>query len=188
MVAIGFFGEKDPKNPNIERFAYKIEIPNMLSYLAFMDVNAYIPGIRDLVHGNETRGIMSYDDRIARGKMSIDALAAYKTAKKLGDDENAEIALKIFNDNFEHFGYGYYFGQDKHLLVPDVKMSFYAFHIMVILGFYFVLFFMLVFLYAYKNKFQKYKWLLWVSIWTIPWCILLNKPVGLWPKSVVNHG
>lgn len=168
LVAIGFFGKKDIDNPNEEKFAYKFEIPDMLSYLAFMDVDAYIPGIKDLVHGNEKRGYMSYEDRIARGKMAIDALAAYKTAKKEKDEVNAGIALKIFNDNFEHFGYGYYFGNDPHLLVPNVKISFYAFHTMVILGFYFVLFFSLVFLYAYKNKFQKHKWILWLSIWTIP--------------------
>ncbi len=168
LVAIGFFGKKNPETPNKEEFAFKVEIPDMLSYLAFMDVDAYIPGIRDLVLGNETRGIMSYEDRIARGKMSIDALAAYKTAKKMGDDENAAIALKIFEDNFEHFGYGYYFGNDPHLLIPDVKITFYAFHTMVGLGFYFLLFFVLIFLFAYKNKFQKRKWLLWLAVWTVP--------------------
>jgi cytochrome d ubiquinol oxidase subunit I len=168
LVAIGFFGKKDPELPNMEQFAFKIEIPDMLSYLAFMDANAYIPGIKDLVHGNEKHGITSYEDKIERGKMAIDALAAYKTAKKLKDEENALLALKVFEDNFQYFGYGYYHGKDPHLLIPNVKMSFYAFHIMVILGFYFVLFFILFWLYSYRNKLQNAKWLLWIGIFTIP--------------------
>ncbi len=30
----------------------KIEIPNMLSYMAFMDANKFVPGIKDLINGN----------------------------------------------------------------------------------------------------------------------------------------
>ncbi|MCF6184824.1 MAG: cytochrome ubiquinol oxidase subunit I, partial [Bacteroidales bacterium] len=80
----------------------------------------------------------------------------------------AETSLKTFKENFQYFGYGYYFGKDPHLLVPNVKMSFYAFHTMVGLGFYFLLLFFLIYMYAYKNKFQNKKWLLWLAVWTIP--------------------
>ncbi len=169
LVAIGFFGnDKDPENPQEKEFAFEIQIPNALSYMAFMDANAFVPGIKDLVHGNKDEGILSYNEKIERGKKAIEALAAYKTAKKENRQDIADAALKAFNDNFEYFGYGYYFGKDPHLLVPNVKLSFYSFHTMVGLGFYFVLLFILTYLFSFKNKFQKKTWLLWLSIWTIP--------------------
>ncbi len=146
----------------------KIEIPNALSYLAFLDPNAYVPGISDLVHGNEKQNIPSYQEKINSGKKSIDALAAYKKAKKEGNKTEAQFQLKIFEEHFENFGYGYYFGKDPHLLVPNVKTSFYSFHIMVILGGFFMLLFMLLVYFMYKNKLPQMKWLLWVAVWSIP--------------------
>jgi len=168
LIAIGLFGDRDPEQPNMENFALKIEIPNALSYLAFLDPNAFVPGINDLVHGNKKHNILSYEERIALGKKSIDGLAAYKKAKKAGDEVNAAKNLKIFEDNFEHFGYGYYFGKDPNLLVPNVKISFYSFHIMVILGTYFLILFILLVYFMYKNKLTKMRWLLWITVFTIP--------------------
>jgi len=168
LVAIGFFGEKDPEVPNREEFAFELRIPNALSYLAFMDPDAFVPGIKDLVHGNEEQRIIPYEERIAKGKISIDALAAYKRAKKSGDEELAATQLQLFNDNFEHFGYGYYFGKDPHLLIPNVKLSFYSFHIMVILGTHFLLLFILLLYFMFKKKLPKMRWLLWIALWTIP--------------------
>ncbi len=169
LVAIGFFGnEKDKNNPNEQKFAFEFVIPDALSYMAFSDANAFVPGIKDLVHGNKEEGIISYREKIEKGKKAIDALAAYKNAKKEKNTALAETSLKTFKENFQYFGYGYYFGKDPHLLVPNVKMSFYAFHTMVGLGFYFLLLFFLIYMYAYKNKFRNKKWLLWLAVWTIP--------------------
>lgn len=168
LVAIGFFGQPNEEQPQREEFAFEIKIPNMLSYLAFMDADAFVPGIKDLVHGNKDRGILPYEEKIKRGKKSIDALAAYKTLKKEGNKSEAERELKVFQDNFEYFGYGYYFGKDPHLLIPSVKMSFYSFHIMVLLGGLFMIMFALAFYFTYKGKLQNHKWFLWASVWMIP--------------------
>jgi len=168
LIALGIFGRKDENKPNEEKSIFDIKIPSALSFMAFSDIDAFVPGIRDLVHGNEKYDILSYKERIKRGKMSIEALASYKKAKKTNNIELAESSLKIFKNNFEHFGYGYYFGKDPHLLVPNVKISFYAFHIMVILGGYFLILFALIFYFGFKHKLQDRKWLLWVSLWTIP--------------------
>ncbi len=168
LVAIGLFGKPDPEFLNKEEFAMKIEIPNALSYLAFLNPNAFVPGVADLVHGNEKHNIPSYQERIDKGKISIDALAAFKKAKKEGNEAEVQKQLKLFEDNFEHFGYGYYFGKDPHMLVPNVKLSFYSFHIMVILGGFFILLFSLLVYFMYKNKLPKMKWLLWTAVWTIP--------------------
>ncbi|MCF6242450.1 MAG: cytochrome ubiquinol oxidase subunit I [Bacteroidales bacterium] len=168
LVAIGFFGHPKAETPNEQEFAFKFEIPNMLSYLAFLDANAFVPGIRDLVHGNQERGIISYKEKIAKGKKAIDALAAYKNAKKAKKEQDAADALKIFKENFEYFGYGYYFGKDPHMLLPNVKISFYAFHTMVLLGGFFLVLLMYIYFLARNNKLQDKKWLLWTALWTIP--------------------
>ncbi|PID68238.1 MAG: cytochrome ubiquinol oxidase subunit I [Flavobacteriia bacterium] len=168
LVAIGLFGNTSNDPHRIEEFAIDIQIPNALSYLAFLDPNAFVPGISDLVHGNPERGIISYDERVKLGKRSIDGLAAYKKAKKAGDEVEAAKQLKIFEDNFEHFGYGYYFGKDPHLMVPNIKISFYSFHIMVILGGHFLLLFILLVYFMYKNKLAKMRWLLWTAVYTMP--------------------
>ncbi len=146
----------------------EIPLPGVLSILAFSDVNAFVPGIKDLVKGNPEQGIISYEEKIKKGKTSIDALAAYKNAKKEGNEEVAAAQLKTFQDNFEYFGYGYYFGKDINLLVPPVKISFYAFHIMVTLGGYFLLLFVLVLFFTMTNKIEHKKWMLWVALWSIP--------------------
>jgi cytochrome d ubiquinol oxidase subunit I len=39
-----------------------------LSYLAFLQGDAFVPGINDLVHGNKKEGIVSYQERINSGK------------------------------------------------------------------------------------------------------------------------
>ncbi|PID88232.1 MAG: cytochrome ubiquinol oxidase subunit I [Bacteroidia bacterium] len=164
LIAWGFVSGENHK-PEVAG----IRIPSMLSVLTSESYSAdkFVPGIKDLVQGNEERGILPYSERIRRGKMSIDALAAYKKSKKEGNATAAEEALKVFEENFEHFGYGYYFGQDPNLLIPNVRLSFYAFHIMVGLGTIFGILFILIFLYSYKGKFNK-KWLLHASVWMIP--------------------
>ncbi|MGM0505219.1 MAG: cytochrome ubiquinol oxidase subunit I, partial [Bacteroidota bacterium] len=53
-------------------------------------------------------------------------------------------------------------------IIPNVPLTFYSFHIMVALGFYFVLLFMVVLFLIYKNKLETKKWLLRLAIFTIP--------------------
>ncbi len=166
LVAIGVL--EDTEKPYEEDFLMDLPIPGGLSFLAFGDMNAYVPGIHDLVHGNPEHGIISYQEKIDMGKKSIDALASYKTLKKEGKTDEAATQLKIFEDNFKYFGYGYYFGHDPHELIPPVKLSFYAFHIMVGLGTYFILFFALILWFTLKNKIQDKRFILRIAVWTIP--------------------
>ncbi len=169
LAAIGFLGEtKKGGTPDEIEFAFKLEIPNMLSYLAFLDANAFVPGIRDLVNGNEERDIESYHEKIRKGKMAIESLAAYKKAKDAGNKDEALVFLKSFRENFKYFGYGYYFGKDINLLVPNVRLSFYSFHIMVILAAHFGLIFIFMLYFTMKNNILKRKWLLWSALLTIP--------------------
>ena len=174
LIALGFMSttDSDPSNQNLMDFNMKIEIPNILSYMAYLNWDAFVPGVNDLVNGNEKYGIMSATEKIERGKKAIAKLKAFKDAKKSGDAALAE-SLKTefmspdFQENyFKYFGYGYI--TDTNLLIPSVPLTFYSFHIMVILGFYFILFFFLSFLFVIRGKLVKKKWFLRLAIWTIP--------------------
>lgn len=151
----------------------KIEIPNALSYLSFRDLNAWVPGVEDLIAGYEVEDFdgsikkeLSAEEKIAHGKTAIQALGNYRKAKEAGDETAAADHLKTLRANFDYFGYGYL---DKPAdIIPSVPMTFYSFHIMVALGFYFILFFIFVLYFNQRDKLGEQKWLLRLGIATIP--------------------
>jgi cytochrome bd ubiquinol oxidase subunit I len=73
---------------------------------------------------------------------------------------------KDFNDNyFRYFGYA---SIDKpEEVIPSVPVSFYSFHLMVILGFYFILVFGLALYYLFTDSLPKRRWFLWVVLCSI---------------------
>ena len=130
----------------------KIEMPYALSFMATNDFHGYVPGINDILNGytkpDGTRE-PSVDEKMARGKQAITALAAYRKAKKEGADEavlNAQ--LSIINANMQYFGYGYV--KNKNDVVPPIGINFWAFRIMVGLGCIFILFFAVIAIMAFK--------------------------------------
>ena len=174
LVAIGLFNKTpNPNKPKADEWAVKIEIPNMLSYMAALNPHAFVPGVHDLVHGNKEHGIVSYYDRIKMGKTAIKALAAYKADKKANNAESAASNLKTFKGNYKYFGYGYY--DEPHNLIPNVPLTFYSFHTMVGLGTLFILIFILTLWYSLKDKIMKHKWLLYVALWSIPFGFLAQE-------------
>lgn len=174
LVAIGIMSssESDPNNENIKDFAFSIEIPNVLSYMAYGSWDAFVPGVRDLVDGSEKYGLMSAKEKIERGTIARNKLKEFKEAKELGDEvvaENikAEFMTDDFQENyFKYFGYSYI--NDEESLIPNVPLSFYSFHLMVALGGYFVIFFILALVFTFKDTLQKKRWFLKIALWTIP--------------------
>ena len=72
-----------------------------------------------------------------------------------------------FQENyFKYFGYG--FLNNTRSLVPNVPLSFYSFHIMVFVGFYFIALFILVLYYVYKGKIGRKRKFLWLLLFSIP--------------------
>ena len=68
-----------------------IEVPYGLSIMATNDPKGYVPGINDLVNGYTTpdgKTEPSVEEKMARGKKAIEALAAYRKAKAEGADES----------------------------------------------------------------------------------------------------
>jgi len=169
LVAIGVVSSSpdDPKNENVKDFAFKIEIPNFLSYMAFQDFNAFIPGVKDLMEGNEEHGILSVSEKISRGRMAIRALAEYKAAKVSSDSTGMKKAKATLDENFKYFGYGYFENNPSGLL-PNLPLTFYSFHIMVALGFWFLMFFSIMLLLVYKNRISTAPMWLKLAIINIP--------------------
>ena len=156
-----------------------IEVPYGLSIMATNDPKGYVPGINDILNGytdNEGNVEPSVEEKMARGRIAIEALAAYRKSKKEGADE-ATLAsqLSLLNDNMKYFGYGYI--KDKNQVVPPVAVNFWAFRVMVGVGCLFILFFAVILAVVYRwPKFLFGKrditalpaWHYWVAIMLIP--------------------
>jgi len=121
----------------------KVDMPYALSIMATNDAHGFVPGINDLLNGYTTPDghvEPSAEEKMARGKAAIAALAAYRKARAEGaTDEAVATQLKTIRDNMQYFGYGYI--RDKAELVPYVPVNFWAFRIMVGLGCLFIVFF-----------------------------------------------
>jgi cytochrome d ubiquinol oxidase subunit I len=140
--------------------------------MAFLDWNAFVPGVHDLIDGNEKYGYMPAAEKIERGRTAIQKLGEFKDAQRAGNEQTAdklkaELTSTDFQDNyFKYFGYGYF--ENPQDLIPNVPMTFYSFHIMVILGFFFVLLFVLSLVFIIKGTFDKKRWFMRLAIIAIP--------------------
>jgi cytochrome d ubiquinol oxidase subunit I len=70
------------------------------------------------------------------------------------------------NEYFRYFGYG--FIDDPGKLIPNVPLSFYSFHFMVGLGFYFLLFFILILFFVYTGSIERRRGFQRLALLTIP--------------------
>ena len=134
----------------------KLEMPYALSFMATNDIHGYVPGINDILNGyTKPDGTKepSVDEKIARGKKAIEALAAYRQAKFASSDDGSAAAshLKVLKENMQYFGYGYL--RDKSEAVPPIPINFWAFRIMVGLGCVFILYFLVLLLLIYDIPF-----------------------------------
>ncbi|MDR2472999.1 MAG: cytochrome ubiquinol oxidase subunit I [Tannerella sp.] len=161
-------GVKEVSN-NDDAFYFKIAFPKMLSWLATGDTKAYVPGINDIIRGGyktDTGLALSTAEKISRGKAAVKAMNDYRTADKAGDKQSAAAAHAAFKADKDYFGYG--FLKEPSDIVPPVGLTFYSFHIMVIIGGYFILLFIILAWYAWKKKLATMKWLQLVTLWSIP--------------------
>jgi cytochrome d ubiquinol oxidase subunit I len=147
-----------------------IKIPKMLSILATHDIDGYVPGINNLLNGDyPLQGggqAMPVAEKIARGQRAIMALAAYRQAKEAGDEGAVQEARRTLELNIDYLGYGYI--KDPARLIPPLNITFWAFRIMVGLGGYFILFFLVLLFFLNKKKLSGTTWLQYVALWTIP--------------------
>jgi cytochrome bd ubiquinol oxidase subunit I len=166
LVTIGMLTPGKKVGDDKESFIFKIEIPYALAFLGYRDLNAFVPGVNDLVYGNKEFNIISAQEKIHKGNIALKALADYKTAKENDNEEQIAKFKEIFYENYKYMGYGH-FDKPEDVL-PNIPFIFYSFRIMVAIGFLLILVAALLLYLSVKNKLEKYKWLLHIAIWTFP--------------------
>lgn len=170
LVAIGILNPaKKAYNDSISPFLLKVEIPSLLSLLSQHDVNAFVPGVQNILDGGYQTpdGVaLSFQEKHKRGEAAIQSLASYQKAVTEKDMAAAKIYKAQLKENYPQFGYGYI---DKaETMIPHVPTVYYSFHVMVLLGFYFIALFAFLLYMLNTKKLEKSKWLLWVCMWSIP--------------------
>jgi cytochrome bd ubiquinol oxidase subunit I len=173
LVVFGILKNNNQGDQNKNEFALKLEIPNFLSSMAFLDANAYVPGIKDISQGNSEYSIMSAGEKIQKGKTAILALKDYNTAKKAKDNIAADSALSVLQTNYNYFGYG--FLNEPKETIPPVKMTFYSFRLMVGLGFWFIILFIIALIFLLRNRIESKRWYLRLAIISIPLAYLASQ-------------
>jgi len=166
IVGFGILNPKKEVDNNEKEFLFKIAFPYGLSVLSYHQVDAYVPGIKQLVYGDKEHNITSAKEKIAKGKIAVTALKEYKEAKSSKDDAKAKEALSKFEANSKYLGYGYL--KSEKDVIPNVAITFYAFHTMVLFGSWFILMFMLILYFAMRDELDSKKWLLRGAIISLP--------------------
>lgn len=173
LVGIGIINPDKAWDNDENPYLFEISLPKGLSLLARHNLNAFVPGINDIINGvdmvnGDTINTVSYADRIERGKLAQEAVRDYGIALREGDSALAQKAQQVMDENYQFFGYGYF--DSPADAIPPVALTFYAFRVMVILGSYFLLFYIVILILAYKAPewLGNHKWLLIISMISVP--------------------
>jgi cytochrome d ubiquinol oxidase subunit I len=172
LLAFGVLNPSKTYDNTETPFLLKIPVPvsGALSWLGYGDCDAFVPGINDIIEGGyplaDGGTALSFAEKQSRGKQAIQSLGEFRLAAAAGDVTAKTEAEAKLKENYDYFGYGYI---DKAAdLIPNVPLVFYAFHIMVILGGYFIVFFIVVLALVYRKKLENIKWMQKLALWTIP--------------------
>lgn len=174
LIAFGILKDSDKKIGDLQskEFAFKIEIPGLLSVLTKGDRDAYVPGINDHINGNPGKNILSVAEKTEKGKFASSVLIDYKRARLLNDTEQINNIKGIFKkqefqrDYFRYFGYASVTKPEE--VIPSVTMSFYSFHLMVMLGFLFILIFATALYLLFKGLLAGSRWFLLIAFFSFP--------------------
>jgi cytochrome d ubiquinol oxidase subunit I len=173
LVGVGLLNPSKERNDDQDAMLFEIAIPKGLSILAKHDMNAFVPGINDLIDGceigpnGEVVNTVSYAERIEAGKRAQEALRLYGKAMEEKDANAMAEAEMVLAKDFQYFGYGYLESPDE--AIPPVALTFYAFRIMVMAGGYLMLFFAAMLFFCYrKEKWLENKWVIFFGLLTIP--------------------
>jgi cytochrome d ubiquinol oxidase subunit I len=157
----------------------KIALPKLLSIMTTGQEDGYVPGLKDLVNGNPGKGILPVSEMMERGRYARQVLIDYKMAKEIGD-EASTIALgarfreqDFINNYFRYFGYSYF--DHPWQVIPSVPVTFYSFRIMVGLGFFFILLFILAISFHRRQTLERNRWFLWVALFSVPLAYLASE-------------
>ena len=166
IVGVGILNPAKTLDNDEHPFLFELEAPYALSLLGYHDMHAYVPGMKDLVYGNKERGIISTQEKMQKGRLAVQALEDYKNAKKAKDELKMAEARTVLDKNMKYFGYGHI--KKAKDVVPPIATTFYAFHIMVTLGAWFLVLFTILLFLLFKKDISNYKWILRSAVASIP--------------------
>ncbi|MCM1369960.1 MAG: cytochrome ubiquinol oxidase subunit I [Candidatus Amulumruptor caecigallinarius] len=171
--------EKEWDN-NEPEYLFNIEIPYALSVLANHDPHSFVPGITDIIEGvsydkeGNKVNTVSYAERIKRGKQARVALADYNEARKTGNESGMGEALQRLKADYPYFGYAYF--NSVADAIPPVGVTFTMFRVMVMLGGYFLLFYVVTLFLVYrKDMIDRSRWFWWVAMLSVPFMWLCSE-------------
>ena len=166
IVGIGILNPKKTINNDEEVFLFELDAPYALSFLGYHDMHAFVPGLNDLVFGNEKYNIESAKSKMEKGKIAVNALKEYKNAKRVNNKEDIVKYEEILKENMKYFGYGHIAKPED--IIPPIALTFYTFHLMVALGTWFLILFALILFFTMKRDILKYRVLLISAVASIP--------------------
>ncbi|MBW0454615.1 MAG: cytochrome ubiquinol oxidase subunit I [Candidatus Kinetoplastibacterium crithidii] len=158
--------------PNAEKKKndFEIKIPYLMGIIATRSLDEKLIGINDLVDLAKIR--------IKNG------LLAYNALEKIRTNSQDNEARKVFDAHWNDLGYSLLLKRYKadfnnitdedidkaasYVIPGGITYLFYAFRIMVLLGFYFIVLFSVSLWLAWKNKLYKSKFLLKLALFTLP--------------------
>jgi len=201
LTVVGLLRPEGQRTCDDNAFYFKIGIPKLLSLMSFRSADAFVPGINDLVYGNEERGILSTAEKMSRGRRAIDQLGRYHEAREKGDEAAMHEVERLFDastpegaaflrDYYAYFGYGYL--RSPQETVPNVPLVFYSFRVMVGAGCFFILLCAVVWWLNRRDRLAGKRWLLRVMILSIPLAYLASQAgwivaeVGRQPWTIQN--
>lgn len=165
-VVFGIINSEKRPGDEQKDFIIAVKAPIVLSLLANREFGSFVPGVNDLVFGNEEQGITSVKTKMERGRKAIEYLAAFKEAQDNKHEAAAQEALSQFNTYKDDMGYGHLTSPSD--AAPPVATTFYAFHIMVVLGTLFPLVFLVALYFLYKGNLEKQRLFQLVGVLCIP--------------------
>ena len=179
LVAFGILNPSKKWNDDQDAMLMEIRLPKGLSILSRHDPNAFVPGIKDIIEGRDIIdgkevNTVNYNERILRGRIAQKALRDYNQARECKDIVGMDKARDKLAKHYKFFGYGYLSKADD--AIPSVSMTFYPFHIMVILGSW-----MLVFLIATVwIVFRRPRWTEYSIAGhpVFPWLAVISAPIA----------
>jgi cytochrome bd ubiquinol oxidase subunit I len=149
--------------------SFAIRIPWVLGLIDTRSVDTSVPGIEELV------GIAA--QRIRSGMVAYGAIPGLRAhpddaaLRKTFDDHVGDLGyallLKRFTPDPAH-ATDAQIEQASWYTVPAVTPLFWSFRVMVGLGFYFILLFTAMFYLASARRLERYRFALWVCLWSLP--------------------
>jgi cytochrome d ubiquinol oxidase subunit I len=156
-ASLDLFGIIDQENKTTRML---VKIPCLLSFLSYHDFNAEVKGVLDLIEEYQQKA-KEYQSKIPTLEEKL-KLAKTDEEKEQIKSELAEAKVKAhaFNIKYED--------------LPSIPLVFTTFHLMVYLGFYFVIIALIAYWKAKKGTLENSKGFLWLLVLSIPLPYMAN--------------